>query len=264
LNNKEKYYGQIYCIENKLNNKKYIGQTINKDIINGRYRGNIEKNTCNNHLKYSIKKYGIDNFKVYTIYFCNDKNELNKYEKYYINKYNTLDCNYGYNQQEGGRGGRNLPQIQNHINKANKEYWESHPETKRYMSVIMSGDNNPMHIKGGHSKASKEKMSETRKRMIKNGEINIEKARLLSHSKEAELKRTKTKSKYKYILSDFNMNKLGEWYSLRQMYKYINDNNIPIKYKSYGSFKLIQSRNKLFDGKCHDGYYYEIIDKIAN
>ena len=53
-------YGYIYLIRNKINNKLYIGQTINN--FDKRYANNIILNTHNKHLKSSLEKYGIDNF----------------------------------------------------------------------------------------------------------------------------------------------------------------------------------------------------------
>jgi hypothetical protein len=48
----------------------------------------------------SSKKYGIESFKFNIIIICFDE-DLDKHEKYYILKYNTLYPN-GYNMQDGG------------------------------------------------------------------------------------------------------------------------------------------------------------------
>ena len=50
-------YGVIYIIRNKINNKLYIGQTIEKGGFGRRYGHNLAKNTHNKHLKSSIQKY---------------------------------------------------------------------------------------------------------------------------------------------------------------------------------------------------------------
>ena len=59
-------YGVIYKIENKINHKVYIGQTVQG--FDKRYAGELAKYTCSKHLKSSIQKYGIDNFDICKIF----------------------------------------------------------------------------------------------------------------------------------------------------------------------------------------------------
>ena len=94
----------IYMIHNKVNGKKYVGQTIK--TFNGRYPGNgigaerVLGNT-NEHLERSLLKYGVENFKVTLLETDIESiDELNKLEKYYIQKYNCLI--HGYNTDIGG------------------------------------------------------------------------------------------------------------------------------------------------------------------
>ena len=102
---KEKDFGDIYCITNITNNKQYIGQCV-KFYSNGRKNG--YKNRYKRHIREAlnetsncvvlskaIKKYGLNNFKIYPILSCL-KTDLNYYENYYIIKYNTLSP-HGYN-----------------------------------------------------------------------------------------------------------------------------------------------------------------------
>ena len=55
--------GYIYVIQNKINNKKYIGQSQQKDI-NSRWNShkNLKHKTVGQILLNAYKKYGIDNF----------------------------------------------------------------------------------------------------------------------------------------------------------------------------------------------------------
>lgn len=86
----------IYRIFNKVNNKCYIGQSINE--FNDRYKGSKWwKYTHNIILKNSIKKHGIENFEFELL----EENietidKLNKLEIYYAEKYNSYRPT-GYN-----------------------------------------------------------------------------------------------------------------------------------------------------------------------
>lgn len=94
-------YGYIYKIENLINGKVYIGKTTR--TFKERYKYNLEKNTHNNHLKNSIKKYGIDNFYINEEFDkALTKEELNEKEKYWIEHYKSNDEKYGYNILNGG------------------------------------------------------------------------------------------------------------------------------------------------------------------
>ena len=89
--------GYLYKITNKVNNKSYIGITNQHNYIK-RWRKHINsiryKEGCP-LLKNAMKKYGIDQFDFKIIIICFDE-DLLKYEKEYIIKYNTLTPN-GYN-----------------------------------------------------------------------------------------------------------------------------------------------------------------------
>lgn len=91
----------IYCIENIINGKKYIGQSIN---IFSRWKQHINKakSGTNTALYNAIRKYGKDNFKFYILKKYN-KNELSDLEIMYIKKYNTK-APRGYNMTDGGEG----------------------------------------------------------------------------------------------------------------------------------------------------------------
>lgn len=97
----EKTY-TIYCHRNKYNNKVYIGQTCRK-YLNQRWGKNGEGYSYNTHFWRAIQKYGWDNFEHTIIAKDLSKEEADELEKYYIQKYNSTDSEYGYNRSIGGQ-----------------------------------------------------------------------------------------------------------------------------------------------------------------
>lgn len=92
----------IYCIENIINNKKYIG--LSRDI---KRRWNEHKTELNNdhhtnkYLQSSWNKYGKDKFNFYVIELCSEE-VLSDKECYYIKLFKTLSHQRGYNITSGG------------------------------------------------------------------------------------------------------------------------------------------------------------------
>ncbi len=87
----------IYKITNKINNKIYIGQSID---IERRWKSELAGN-CNDYLKRSIKKYGKDNFLFEVIETCQEA-LLNEREMYYIELMESWKPQKGYNLTLGG------------------------------------------------------------------------------------------------------------------------------------------------------------------
>lgn len=112
----------IYCIENLINGKKYIGQSVDMQSRWCKHKSELNRNSHDNdYLQKSWNKYGADNFKFYVVEFC-DIDRLDELEVYYIDLYKTLDRNKGYNLISGGS--------------FNKSY---HPETRLKMSKSQIG-----------------------------------------------------------------------------------------------------------------------------
>lgn len=97
--------GIIYCYTNKINGKKYVGQTINTLAI----RAKSDGSGYSKKYKFgkAIAKYGWDNFDseiLETIESDEEslKEQLDSLERYYITKFDTYKN--GYNSTPGGNG----------------------------------------------------------------------------------------------------------------------------------------------------------------
>lgn len=98
----KKHYGVIYSATNKINNKKYIGQTINS--LKKRKKDHIWS-CVNNETAFqkALNKYGIDNFSWKILDYAECQDELDDKEVFWIDYFNTYG-NGGYNMTIGGRG----------------------------------------------------------------------------------------------------------------------------------------------------------------
>jgi len=130
----------IYVIINKVNNKIYVGQTIN---IYARWLKHIScsRDVYNHPLYNSMRKYGIDNFYIEKIDECDSLEECNKLEEWWIKYLQTQNRLFGYNINFGGD---------------NKKMTE---ETKQKLSLLNNGEGNPFFGKT-HSEETKKILSE--------------------------------------------------------------------------------------------------------
>lgn len=96
----------IYKITNKINNKCYIGKSIN---IEERWKYHIEHRNViseyNKPLYQAFRKYGIENFSFEIIEEINDCEVMNEREKFWIKHYDCYGGDKGYNATLGGDGG---------------------------------------------------------------------------------------------------------------------------------------------------------------
>lgn len=94
----------IYCIENVINGKKYIGCSTNIEYRWKNHKRELKKRMhANDHLQKAYDKYSEENFKYYVIEECPEE-ELFEKEVQYIELYQTKDGNFGYNLSAGGQG----------------------------------------------------------------------------------------------------------------------------------------------------------------
>ena len=93
--------GVIYCIENLVNGKMYIGQTIN---FKKRMCAHASGDKSANALSLAIKKYGWENFAVMQVETI-PAEELDEAERFWIDFLNCKTPN-GYNLKDGGANGK--------------------------------------------------------------------------------------------------------------------------------------------------------------
>lgn len=116
INNEETLYtGYVYMIYNNVNDKVYIGETLQK--ITTRFKQHIQKAFDENrkydgHLFRAIRKYGKEHFfvkevdKVTGLDRNKVKEEIQRLEVFYISRYDS--CKNGYNCDFGGGKGMKL------------------------------------------------------------------------------------------------------------------------------------------------------------
>ena len=128
----------IYCLTNRLNHKKYIGQTIDYNKRMGEHRrGN---NTESRYIYNAIKKYGWESFEHSVIATATTKQDLDVMERHYIKEYDTMNNDLGYNLTSGGEGGNQFSEESRKlISDLKQAWWDSHPEEKERMSKQHKG-----------------------------------------------------------------------------------------------------------------------------
>lgn len=133
----------VYIHTNKINGKKYVGQTHYQDNPNLRWqngKGYVQSTLFHN----AIQKYGWNNFEHEVIASNLTKEEADNFEKLLIKELDTRNPRYGYNLRDGGSNGKMME------------------ETKRKIANANSGERNYMYGKH-HTQETKAKISQAKK-----------------------------------------------------------------------------------------------------
>ena len=190
----------VYSIMNLVNNKRYIGQSVDVYVRWGNHKSALRNNRHGNkHLQNAWNTYGEDNFNFEVLSVC-DIDTIDKIEQYYIKLFDTINPEFGYNKESGGHENKYLSiESRNIISKKRKgkRLTDDHKlkisksgqgrkfseETKNKISNALTG------IK--RSDETREKISESRtgKKSWSNKSIYcIELDEVFYSIKEAELK----------------------------------------------------------------------------
>lgn len=114
----------VYMHRNKINGKVYIGQTCG---IKHRWQPKCYQTSS--YFYNAIEKYGWDNFEHIILEDNLTINNVDEREIYYINKFNALDRDVGYNLKSGGTNGYTLSKSTiKKISESNKKHYIENKE----------------------------------------------------------------------------------------------------------------------------------------
>lgn len=148
--------GYIYLITDTTNGKQYVGQHhYDKEELDSNYHGS-------GHIIKMIYKKRPETLREEYIKTCYSQTELDEWEQYYIEFYNTLHP-FGYNLKYGGDGGKLSDETKKKISSSHKGK-KIPEETKRKLSEKLKGRTSPM--KGRTSPNKGKPMSDETKKKI--------------------------------------------------------------------------------------------------
>lgn len=162
----------IYKIQNKENNKVYIGQTVNylRRINEYKNRKASVSGSSNYNIMQHIEKDGWDKYEMEFIFSCNPS-ELDYWEMFYIRKYESFNPDKGYNSFHLDENGKLVTNnvTKEKMRKAHIGLTES-ADTKRKKSnkIIAINENEMIFIISDSAKLFGDKIGVS-KDMIKNG-----------------------------------------------------------------------------------------------
>jgi group I intron endonuclease len=113
--------GIIYVARNRVNGKRYVGQTIKGRVHRKCDHAYSARRGSRSVFHAAIRKYGEDGFEFITIQECFDRACLNEAERFWIRALNTVVPN-GYNLTYGGEGGEDSEETKKRKSEAFKRW----------------------------------------------------------------------------------------------------------------------------------------------
>lgn len=230
------YKGWIYVYVNKINKKRYVGQTAN---LKRRMAEHLKRHNKTSLIDKAIQKYGIDNFDFKVLYcFCSTSSKirdekLDKQEILWIEKLHSYVEDYpetGYNLTKGGNGsrGRRNPKAKfsifdyDSLSECRKAYTKANKERKQAYDKIYNEKNKERR----HQKLLNETPEQRAKRLRKKKEYrerNKEKIKeyMKQYRAENKDKIKETAKKYeethKEQIAVYRKQYFKEWYARKKL-----------------------------------------------
>ncbi|MFJ5713265.1 GIY-YIG nuclease family protein [Neobacillus sp. NPDC093127] len=129
--------GCIYIIRNKINNKVYIGQTIQNPSERFKQHKKLAKSGSDQYLHRAMRRYGINNFFIEILEDLVEDKQLNQKEEQYISQFNSYGS--GYNMNPGGQKWKRKP-IDINIELLKNMYYNKNMSAREIATVL--GTNN--------------------------------------------------------------------------------------------------------------------------
>lgn len=227
----------IYKITNKINNKVYIGQTVQS--LSVRYNQHLK---CLQHgdtreLYCAMRKYGLENFEPSVICSVSSLQELNELESFYIKKYDSY--NNGYNMTLGGE---NNPMFIDEVKQKHLKTVRS-PEFRKKVSETMKHNRKTY----GFTEETKRKISQSLKKFYADGKRPNYK---VSQHLTPEHYKALNEAKYKKVYCvDMDGNKVKEFNCVLDAAKWWYEHGRPTKshYRNLSNAIKRSSDNNKYD-----------------
>ena len=164
-------YGYIYEITNRINNKVYIGQTVQTVARRWQqHRYNALAGKSGMAIHRAMKKHGLENFYIEEICTADSKEELDALEIKYIAELNCIGSE-GYNIKFGGANGKHSEESKQKMVESATKRFEDAVELEKFCKAQQKRWTNPDAREKAREKAieqfsnpeARKKMSEARK-----------------------------------------------------------------------------------------------------
>jgi len=200
----------IYCIENKINKSRYVGSAVSFSSRKALHLKRLNNNTHHSQiLQKSWNKNGAENFIFFILEVVNSKEVLIEREQWWID---NSDSKYNVCKKAGSSlGVKRSEETKQKIRIANLGI--KHPKWRNEIKSKAQGGDKHWTKKKCFSEESKSKMSESKKKLYKNGYVSPLKGTKVSR----ELVLSHIDKVSKPILQyDLEYNLIREWLSAKE------------------------------------------------